>query len=193
MAGRLLQGLEQGVEGRRRKHVDLVDDVDLEAPTRGGVLDAADDFFANVFHAGATGGIHLDDIGMDALGDSLTLLAGAIGGRCGAAVAQQRLSEQARCGGFARAARPAEQVGVTYFVGLNSVFEGALNVGLAHYLVKGLRTVCAVQSLRHALPLLDINRVGADSAHMVAHCGGMAAARTPFCEEAQSGCVQFVV
>ena len=32
VAGRLLQGLQQGVGRRRREHVDLVDDVDLPAP-----------------------------------------------------------------------------------------------------------------------------------------------------------------
>ena len=50
--GRLFQRLEQGVEGRRGQHVDLVDDIDLVVAADRRVAHAVDDLFAHVIDAG---------------------------------------------------------------------------------------------------------------------------------------------
>ena len=68
---RLLQRLQQRVEGGRREHVHLVDDVYLVAPARRRELHAPDDLLANVLHAGAARGVQLVHIGVLAGGDHL--------------------------------------------------------------------------------------------------------------------------
>ena len=72
MGGRLLQGLQQGVEGLGRKHMYLVDDVDLEARLDRGIAHALDQF-ADVANAGAACRIHLDDIHMAIFADRLAM------------------------------------------------------------------------------------------------------------------------
>ena len=144
---RLFQRFEQRVERRRGQHVHLVDDIDLVATARRGVLNAPDDFLAHVFHAGTTCGVHLVHIGMRALGDRQTLLARAVGRRRGPLLAQKRLGQKTRRGGFSRAARAAEQIRVTHLVRLDGVFKRTLNMGLANHVLKRLRTVFPIQSL----------------------------------------------
>ena len=58
---RLLQGLEQRVEGRVGEHVDLIDDVDLEAVPGRRVAGALAKL-ANVVHAGIGGGVDFQDV-----------------------------------------------------------------------------------------------------------------------------------
>ena len=150
---RLLERLEQGVERLRREHVDLVDDIDLVAPARGGERDAVDDLLANVVDAGARRGVELVDVGVRAGGDGLALLAGAVGVRRGPVLAEQRLGEQARRGGLARAARSAEQVGVRRAPLGQGVLERRHDVLLTHHVVERLRTVFAIQRLHAQAPI----------------------------------------
>ena len=144
---RLLEGLEQRVERRRREHVDLVDDVDLVAAAHRGVVDAGDDLLADVVDAGAARGIQLVDVGVLAGGDELALLAGAVGQVARALLAHEGLGDDARHGGLARAARPAEQVGVARAVLGHGALEGGDHVGLANYLLKRLWAILAIQRL----------------------------------------------
>ena len=58
---RLLERLQQRVEGRRRQHVHLVDDVDLEARRRGTVADVLVQI-ADVLDAGVGGAVDLHDV-----------------------------------------------------------------------------------------------------------------------------------
>ena len=117
---RLLERLEQRVKRRRREHVDLVDDIDLVLATHRGKVDGVDDLLAHIVYAGTACGIELVDIRVVALGNELTLLASTVrhaaactlGARRLGIAAQQRLGQNARHGGLARAARSAEQVGV---------------------------------------------------------------------------------
>ncbi len=117
---RLFQGFEQRVEGRLGEHVDLVDDIDLVFTLGGGEVHAVDDLVAHRVDAGAAGSIELMDVGMVALGNGLAGLAGAIRQLPFTLLAQQRFGENARHGGFAGAARAAEQVGVAQAVLLNT-------------------------------------------------------------------------
>ena len=144
MARRLLERLQQRVERRHREHVDLVDDVDLVAPARRRELHAVDNLLANVVDAGAACRIELVDVGVLSRGDKPAVLARSVGVGSRAALAQKRLRKQAGSGRLTRAARAAEQVCVTYFVLLNGIFDGALDMLLAHHVLKRLGAIFAV-------------------------------------------------
>ncbi len=143
--GRLLQRLEQRVECAGRQHVNLVDDVYLVAPARGRKGHPAYDLFAHVVHAGARRGIDLVHVGVGAVGDVDAVLAHAarVGGR--GLLAQQRLGQQSRRGGLARAPGAAEQIRVRHSVARKRVAQRLLDVLLPHHVGKRLRPVFAVE------------------------------------------------
>src|SRR5690606_24181373 len=68
---RLLQRLQQGVEGRGGEHVHFVDDVNLVAGLRGPVADAIDQF-AYIVDASSAGRVHLEHVGQAIFGNRLT-------------------------------------------------------------------------------------------------------------------------
>ena len=157
---RLLERLEQRVKRRRREHVDLVDDIDLVLATHRGKVNGVDDLLAHVVHAGTACGIELVDIRVVALGDELAFLTGAVGHaaactlgarRLGIA-AQQRLGQNARHGGLARAARSAEQVGVGQASLGDGVLERRDDMLLAHHGVEGERAILSVQRFHGCSP-----------------------------------------
>ncbi len=61
VVGRFLECLEQCVEGLSRQHVDLVDDIDLLAPTRRRKRNARQNL-ARLIHSGMTRRVHLEDV-----------------------------------------------------------------------------------------------------------------------------------
>ena len=151
VARRFLQRLQKRVEGGRREHVHLVDDVYLVAPARRRELHAPDDLLADVLHAGAARGIQLVDVRVLAGGDHLAILAGAVGLGGRPLLAQKRLGQKARRGGLAGAARAREQVGVAHLVLGDGVFDGALDVLLTDHVLEDLRSVLAIECLGHGL------------------------------------------
>ncbi len=155
MARRLFDGFQQGIEGRGREHVHLVDDVDLPFAARWGIAYAADDLFTHVFNAGAACGIELVNIGVGTLGYGLAFLAGAVGLGSGAVFAEQRLRKDSGRGGFARAARAAEQVGMGNLALIDGVLQRALDMFLAYDVGKRRRTVFAVQGFHRRASLYE--------------------------------------
>src|SRR5690606_238924 len=97
--------------------------------------------------AAVGGAVHLDVIHRGAAGDGAARVARAarLGGRPGAAaaLAVERLAQDARQGGLAHPARPAEQEGVVNAAGAERVSEGAGDVLLPGDLREGLRPVLA--------------------------------------------------
>ena len=143
---RFLDELEQRVERRRRDHVRLVDDVDLEAVAdRGEERPLAQ--VAGVVDAVVAGGVDLDDVdGARAVGRELAARvahAARVGRRALRAV--QRAGQDARAGGLAAAARAAEQVGVVDAAGRERRAQRLGDVVLADDLGEGGRAVLAVQ------------------------------------------------
>ncbi len=74
MRRRLLQRLQQAVEGLVGQHVDLVDDVDLVARRHRRIAHLLDDL-ADVVDAGVGGRVHLDHVDVAALHDGAAVLA----------------------------------------------------------------------------------------------------------------------
>ena len=148
--GRLLEGLEQGVEGRRGQHVDLVDDVDLAASKRGRVVHAGENLLADVVHAGAGCRVELGHVRVLSGGDETALVAGAVRKLAGAFLAHEGLGEQARHGSLARAARAAEEVGVAGTALDDGALERLHDVLLTNYLLKRLRAVLCVERFHAA-------------------------------------------
>ncbi len=151
MRRRLFQRLQKRIESRRRKHVNLVDDVYLVAPARRRELHAPDYLLAHVVHARAACRVKLVYVGVRTRSDHLAVFAGAVRLGSGSALAQKRFRQKTRRGGFARAARPAEQIGMAYFILLDGVFYRTFNMLLANNVFEYLRPVFSVKRLRHRL------------------------------------------
>ena len=150
MGRRLLEGLEQRVEGCRREHVDLVDDVHLMGARHRRVAHAINNLFADVVDAGTRRGIELVDVRMLARSDQAALLAGAVGQVARALLAHERLGEESGHGRLARAARAAEEIRVARAPLEHRVLEGSHHVLLTHDVVEGLRTIFPIQGLHAA-------------------------------------------
>ena len=108
---RLLEGLEQRVEGRVGQHVDLVDEVDLVGRRVGGVADALAQG-ADLVDAAVGGGVELDQVERAALVEREAGVAGVVGLAPRGRLAVDGLGEDAAGAGLARAARAGEEVGV---------------------------------------------------------------------------------
>src|SRR3989441_13329186 len=110
MRRRLLEGLQERVEGVRREHVDLVDDEDLEAALERQVRGRLHQV-AHLVDLGVRGAVDLEDVEGRALADLLAVRAGVARLRRRAPLAVEGLGEQPRRGGLADAARPGEEEG----------------------------------------------------------------------------------
>ena len=141
--GWFLQRLQQCVEGRRREHVHLVDQVDfVRAAGRGisGVLaqrsDAVDAVVASA--------INLHHIETASLGDLDACVAGAAGivrGPILACLTIERLREDAGGGGFSHAAGTDEEIGLGETLPGDRVLERPGDVFLTHDLLEALGAV----------------------------------------------------
>ena len=121
---RLLQGLEQRVERAGGEHVHLVDDVDLVAGQRRGILNLVAQL-ADVVHAGVGGRVDLQHVHAVLAGQRLADFALAAGVAVYGMQAVDGPGEHLRRSGLARTARAAEQVGVGDAVGLHLTAQGA--------------------------------------------------------------------
>ena len=153
---RLLERLQQRIEGVLGELVRLVDHEDLVAADAGLVGGALDEV-ADLVDAAVAGGVELDvvevAVGVD-LGAGLAHAAG-LGGDAAAAVgagAVQALGQDARDRRLADAARAGEQVGVVQPPLLQRIRQRLHHVFLPHHLREAARTVFAGQDdVRHAL------------------------------------------
>ena len=149
---RLLQGLQQRVEGLGGEHVHFIDDVDLVAVAARRIAHPLAQL-ANLVDAAVRRAVDLKDIDRLPLRDLLarrTLIAGRVRGSL---LAVERLGQNARRRGLAHPARPAEEVGVVHPILRNGVLERAGNMALTHHLFKMLGAPLPGQHLvRHRLP-----------------------------------------
>ena len=132
----LLQDLQQGVEGRRGEHVDLVHDIDPLAD-RGGRIDRLVPQGADLIHAVVGGGVQLQHVQDRAVLDALA------GGAPVAGIAVRRMltvdrpGQDLGAGGLARAPGAGEQIGMGEAAGSHLPLEGLSDMGLPHHIVKG--------------------------------------------------------
>ncbi len=138
MLGRLLQRLEQRVEGRGREHVDLVHHEDAVLARRGRVAHRLDEL-AHVVHAGAAGRVDLAHVRRRPGGDLLARRALGAGLVRGALVAVEAAGQDAGQRGLADAARSGEQQGVRDPAGADRVAQRGRDVGLTRHLVEAAR------------------------------------------------------
>ena len=129
---RLLEGLEEGVEGGLAEHVDLVDDVDLVSPHLRRDAHLLDER-AYVVDGVVRGRVELVDVERALLVEGATRFARVAGLALGGEVhAIDGLGEDACAGRLADAARAAEEVGVSQLIVLDRVLERCGQCGLPH-------------------------------------------------------------
>ena len=137
MRGRLFEGLEQGVGGGAGELMDLVDQVDLETGGAGLVVGALAQV-ADVVDPPVAGGVDFDEV------EAERVVAAVEGARAGRD-AVDGAGEDACGGGFAGAARTAEEVGVGDFVLPNGVAQGADDGVLSGHAVEIVGAPLAVE------------------------------------------------
>ena len=135
MRRRLLERLQQRVEGVRREHVHFVDQVDLVAAARRRVLHVVEQL-ARVVDLGARGRVDLEQVDEAAGVDVAAGAALAAGRRRDALLAVERLGEDARDRRLADAARAGEQERVVDAARVERVGQRAADVVLADELVE---------------------------------------------------------
>ncbi len=141
---RLLEHLQQRVEGRVRELVGLVDDVDLvAAPGRGEGDPLAD--LPDVVDRRVGRGVHLVDVEGRPVGDLRTGSALPARLRPRSLGAVQALGEDPRRGRLPRPPGTAEEVGVGHTVVVEGAGQGLGDVGLPEDLVEAGRAPLAVQ------------------------------------------------
>src|SRR5262249_14490502 len=104
----LFERLEQGVESLIGKLMGFVDDVNLEAVTRGPVAQVLDDG-ARIVNFAIGGAVDLADVERTAGADLAARDAFAARLRGGATLAVEAARQDARCGGLADPANPRKQ------------------------------------------------------------------------------------
>ena len=149
MLRRLLERLEEAVEGLFRQHVHFVDDVHLGAGGDGAVAGVLDDL-AHIVDAGVGGRVHLDHVDMARVHDRLAVDAELrhVDARAvdlsGHGIVEGA-GEDARRRRLAGAAHAGEDVGLMDAVGGEGIGEGADHRLLADQVLEPLRAVFARQ------------------------------------------------
>ncbi len=143
---RLLQSLEEGVEGRVGEHVDFVDDIDLVRPLGGHVLDLLPQV-PDFVDAPVGGAVDFQHVQGGAVGDLPADLAGVVGVGRGALLAVEGLGQDAGHRGLADAPGAAEQKSVGHPAGAQGVLQRPGDGLLAHHLLKVLGTPFPGQNL----------------------------------------------
>ena len=151
---RLLDQLQQRVEGGVGELVRLVEDVDLVAALDRLQHDALADL-ADVVDPALRGRVHLDHVERGAVGDRAARVAGLVRRRRRPVLAVQRLGEDARERGLAGSARAGEEVGLADLLVRDRVLQRPGDRFLADDLVEVLRAVLAVQG-GHATTLPNL-------------------------------------
>ena len=144
--GRLLERLQERVPGVLRDLVRLVEDVDLALELARGIRQALAEV-ADRVDAAVAGGVDLDEVQRRALADRDAGRAGVAGVAVAQVRAVDRLGEDPRQRGLARAARPDEQDRVRDPTGPHGVPQRLDDRFLADDLPERLRAPAAVEGL----------------------------------------------
>ena len=147
---RFLQRFQEGVVGRPRKLVHLIDDVHLESRRRGPKAHLLAQV-ADVIHAGVAGGVDLDQVDKARRTHLQAVRAAITGLRLDAFQAVDGLRQQPchRC--FAGATLARKQVGVAHPVVRQCILQNAHDVLLPDHFRKQLRSILVIKGLEALL------------------------------------------
>ena len=159
VGGRLLQRLEQGVEGRCGEHVYFVDDIYLIIAGAGGVGGFVPQV-ADIVHTVVGGGVHLHHVQNAAVVDAAADLAFAAGVALLGAETVDRLGKDFGAGGFAGAPDAGEQIGVAHPPGGDLMLQRGHHGPLAHHILKPLGPPLAIERTVHRSNLPPTKKSG---------------------------------
>ncbi len=144
--GRLFQRLEQCIGRFLRQHVNLVDDVNFEAPLRRHIADVVAQL-AHVVDPAVARCVQLDDIETVSAGDLPAIIAFPTRPHSGPVDTIERFGQNAGRRSFPCPARPDKKIGVGQAILLNRILERAGDVRLPDDIVKRLGPVFAGKNL----------------------------------------------
>ena len=157
MGGGLFEGFQEGVEGRRREHVDLVDDEHGVASHLGDDAHLLDER-ADVLHGVVRRGVEFVDVERTPLVERAARF--ALVARFGAVGREtvDGLGEDPRAGGFPDAAGPAEEIGVSQLSALDGILERGGDMFLPDDRTEGRGAVfaCADDEITHGVAKIEI-------------------------------------
>ena len=157
MRRRLFERFEQRVERLRRDHVDFVDDVDLEARSRGAIGDGLAEF-ADVLDAVVGGAVDFENVDVLAGGDRLARVANAARSSRRAFLAVERLGEHPRHRRLADAAGAGEEIGMSDAAGDDRLLQRFDDDVLTDEIFEPLRPITASEdgvAFRRSIGCLD--------------------------------------
>ena len=135
VAGRLLQGLEEGVEGLVGKHMDLIDDVDLIV-SLGGCILALFPKEAHVLDAVVGSTVDFDDIHAGAVHDGAGDLGIVVGIRGRAALGIEGFGEEPGGGGLSGSPRTDKEKGMSDPLVFDGIGQGPDDMVLPDQLIE---------------------------------------------------------
>jgi hypothetical protein len=144
MGRRFLEGLEKGVEGRCRQHVDFIDDNDLGSSGKGTVSQAFPDR-PDVLHAGVRGSVHFEHIRGLPFGNIETGRTGKAGRGRWSVDTIDGFGEYPGNSGFPDPSVSRKEIGLRQDSRIKSPGEGANHRFLSHKVGKCLGTIDARQ------------------------------------------------
>ncbi|MCY1311089.1 hypothetical protein D9M70_613540 [compost metagenome] len=124
----------------------FVDQVDLVAAAAGRVLHVVEQF-AGIFHLGAAGGVHFDQVDETALIDLPAHRALAARRGADAGLAIQAFGENARDGGLANAPGAGKEIGVVQALVVQCIDQGFQHMSLPDHFAERARTPFACKNL----------------------------------------------
>ena len=146
MRRRLLQRLQQRVEGRVRQHVDFVDDVDSVLPTKRSKLHVLSDL-AHIVHARIGRPIDLHDIDRSPLCNFEAVGTDAAGRAGWPLLAIECLGENSRDRGFSHTAGSGKEIRLGNPFRGDGIDQRLNNVGLSDHIIERPWTVFAGRDL----------------------------------------------
>src|SRR6476659_7828352 len=146
MIRRLFQRLQKRIEGLRRKHVDLVDEIDFVTPFGRRIPNVLAQL-AHVLDAVVACAVDLDHVEAVAAGDLAAVVAQAAWRNRGAVNAGERFCQNSCRRSFANAARANKKIRVRKPVLRHRIFQRARDVGLADQIVKCLGPILSGENL----------------------------------------------